>query len=292
MSRISDIVMHSIQKLQPLYSDNEARVLTYQLLQRYSGLSRAQLYACPEQELSCELVGKMEAGVDGLLACKPLQYITGEAEFCGLSFMVNESVLIPRPETEELVQWAVQILKDKKPAGTLQALDLCTGSGCIAVAVAVQLPAVQVAACDVSNAALEVAQANAQRHHTAIDFFACDILQPQDVLATRFAPASAHAILSNPPYVRRSEQAAMQPNVLRYEPHLALFVEDENPMLFYRSIASIARQYLAPGGFVMVEINEALAGATAKVFRAAGFASLQVYQDLFGKDRFLMCQCD
>jgi release factor glutamine methyltransferase len=108
MSRISDIVLHSSRKLQPLYSDNEARVLTYQLLQHYSGLSRAQLYACPEQELSCELVGKMETGLDGLLACKPLQYITGEAEFCGLPFVVNESVLIPRPETEEFVQWAVQ----------------------------------------------------------------------------------------------------------------------------------------------------------------------------------------
>jgi release factor glutamine methyltransferase len=169
----------------------------------------------------------------------------------------------------------------------MKALDFCTGSGCIAVAVATQLPAVQVAACDVSCAALEVAQTNAQRHHTAIDFFACDILQPQDVLATRFTPASVHAILSNPPYVRQSEQAAMQPNVLRYEPHLALFVEDEDPMLFYRAIASIARQYLAPGGFVMVEINEALAGTTAEVFRTAGFADIQIKNDLYEKNRFV-----
>jgi release factor glutamine methyltransferase len=276
--------------LQPLYPAREARVLLYQLLQHYSGFSRAQLYASPDRELSCELVTQIEAGVDALLVHKPLQYITGEAEFCGLSFAVNESVLIPRPETEELVQRAVQALRHQKARGPLNVLDVCTGSGCIAVAVAAQLPSSSVAACDVSEEALNVAQANAQRHHAPIDFFTCDILQQQAVLAAHLAPASVHAILSNPPYVRRSEQALMQPNVLRYEPPLALFVDDDDPLVFYRAIAAIARQYLAPAGVVLVEINEAMARATVAVFRAAGFSSVQVQQDLFGKDRFLMCQ--
>jgi release factor glutamine methyltransferase len=273
--------------LQPLYPAEEARILTYQLLQHCLGLSRTQLYACPEWELSRNLVEKIGAGIDGLLACKPLQYITGEAEFCGLSFVVNESVLIPRPETEELVQWAVQALQRQHTQEGLKVLDVCTGSGCIAVSVAAQLPAVSVAACDVSREALEVAQINAQRHHAQVDFFSCDILQQQEMLAMPLAPASVQAILSNPPYVRRSEQALMQPNVLRYEPHLALFVEDDDPLVFYRAIAAIARQYLAPAGFVLVEINEALAEATVEVFRTAGFSSVQVKQDLCGKDRFV-----
>jgi release factor glutamine methyltransferase len=262
--------------------------LAYQLLQHYSGLSRTQLYACPEQMLSHDLVAKIEAGVDALLAHKPLQYITGEAEFCGLSFAVNESVLIPRPETEELVQRALQALRGHSAQAPLRVLDLCTGSGCIAVAVAAQWPALSVAACDVSAAALDVAQRNAQRHHTPVGFFTCDILQQQEILAAHLAPAPVHAILSNPPYVRRSEQALMQPNVLRYEPPLALFVDDGDPLVFYRAIAAIARRHLAPAGFVLVEINEALAAATAGVFRAAGFASVQAHRDLFGKDRFLM----
>jgi release factor glutamine methyltransferase len=288
MFRISDIVAHSVQKLQPLYPLKEARVLAYQLLQHYSGLSRTQLYACSGQELSHDLVEKMEAGIDGLLACKPLQYITGEVEFCGMPFVVDESVLIPRPETEELVQWAVQALQRLHTQGLLNVLDLCTGSGCIAVAVAAQLPAMSVVACDVSGEALEVAQTNAQRHHTQVDFFTCDILQQPEVLAAHLVPASVQAILSTPPYVRRFEQALMQPNVLRYEPPLALFVEDDDPLVFYRTIASIARQYLAPAGFVLVEINEALAEATAAVFRAAGFPAVEVKKDLYGKDRFVM----
>jgi release factor glutamine methyltransferase len=285
MYPVSAVVAHSAQRLQPLYPAAEAQTLAYQLLQHYAGLSRAQLYACPEQELSRELVEKIKAGVNALLACKPLQYITGEVEFCGLSFMVNEAVLIPRPETEELVQVAVLALRRQSGAPTV--LDLCTGSGCIAVAVATQLPAAAVTACDVSQEALGVACANARRLHAQVDFFACDILQQPEELATHLAPASVQAILSNPPYVRRSEQALMQPNVLRYEPHLALFVDDGDPLVFYRAIADIARQYLAPDGFVLVEINEALAGATAGVFRAAGFPAVQVKQDLCGKDRFV-----
>ena len=286
MLRISDIMAHGAQRLQLLYPPQEARILTYQLLQHYSGLSRAQLYACGEQELSSDLVGRIKAGIDGLLASKPLQYITGEAEFCGLSFAVNESVLIPRPETEELVQHAVQALRRRN--GTLKVLDLCTGSGCIAVSVSAQLPAAAVAACDISHAALEVAQINARRHRAPVDFFSCDVLRQPEALAAHLAPASVQAILSNPPYVRRSEQALMQPNVLRHEPHLALFVDDNNPLVFYRAIAAIARHYLAPAGFVLVEVNEALAAATAGVFRTAGFPAVQVKQDLCGKDRFVM----
>jgi release factor glutamine methyltransferase len=286
MYPVSEVVAHSAKRLQPLYPAAEARTLAYQLLQHYAGLSRAQLYACPEQELSRELVEKIEAGVDALLACKPLQYITGKVEFCGLPFIVNEAVLIPRPETEELVQAAVQALQ--RQSGTPSVLDLCTGSGCIAVAVAAQLPTAAVAACDVSPEALGVARANAQRLRAQVDFFTCDILQQPEALAAHLAPASVQAILSNPPYVRHSEQVLMQPNVLRYEPHLALFVDDGDPLVFYRAIAAIARQYLAPDGFVLVEINEALAEATADVFHAAGFSTVQVKQDLCGKDRFVV----
>jgi release factor glutamine methyltransferase len=266
--------------------------MVYQLLQHYAGLSRTQLYACPEQKLPHDLMEKIEAAIDDLLTNKPLQYITGEAEFCGLPFMVNGSVLIPRPETEELVRLAVQALRTlQRPNTPLRVLDLCTGSGCIAVSVAAQLPAVSVAACDVSEEALEVAQRNAQRHHARVDFFPCDILRQPEAPAAHLAPASVQAIVSNPPYVRRSEQSLMQPNVLRYEPHLALFVDDDDPLVFYRAIASLARQYLAPNGFVLVEINEALADATARVFRSAGYPDTAVKEDLNGKNRFVATNC-
>jgi release factor glutamine methyltransferase len=284
---IAQLIAYSIHNLQTLYPANEARALSYNLLQHFSGLSHTQLHAFPDTELSQETTAQIHAAVNDLLRCKPLQYITGEAEFCGLTFAVNEAVLIPRPETEELVHWAIAELNHINAPHPLQALDLCTGSGCMAVSVATLAHAVSVAACDVSENALAVARNNAKRHNVAVNFFTCDILHTPEKLSSSLLPASYHAILSNPPYVRHAEKALMQPNVLNYEPSLALFVDDADPLVFYRAIASIARQYLAPAGFVMVEINEALAGVTAAVFQTAGFLTVQVKQDLHGKDRFL-----
>jgi release factor glutamine methyltransferase len=211
---------------------------------------------------------------------RPLQYVTGLTEFCGLTFEVSEQVLIPRPETEELVSWAVE----KLAAFTAPVvLDLCTGSGCIAVAVAKQCPTAKVLACDISFEALKVAQRNAVRNNVLVDFFHCDILNDSTFL-NRQSPI---IILSNPPYIRNAEKALMHQNVLNHEPHEALFVDDADPLIFYRAIAAIARQCVTDG-FVMVEINEALAVATMQVFYDAGFSSVTLRQDVNGKDRMIM----
>jgi release factor glutamine methyltransferase len=218
-----------------------------------------------------------------------LQYIIGKTEFCGLPLEVNEQVLIPRPETEELVRWAVEELQAYTAPVVL---DLCTGSGSIAIAVAKQCPTAKVLACDISTEALAVAQRNAAKNKVAIDFFHADIFNNSKFkiqnlkLETR---NSKFIILSNPPYIRNSEKTMMHQNVLGHEPHDALFVSDDDPLIFYRAIAAIARQCIVADGFVMVEINEALAADTMQVFRDAGFTSMTLRQDINGKDRMLMC---
>jgi release factor glutamine methyltransferase len=275
-----------MQQLQERYPADEARALCYRMLQHVSGMSYTQLLAFRDAPLADAAVAAVCAAVDDLLRHKPWQYITGEVQFCGLAFAVNEAVMIPRPETEELVDWALAELDDLQAAGeALAALDLCTGSGCIAVSIAVQAGNVAVVACDISDDALAVARGNAQRHAANVRFAVCDVLQQPPALPAE--PAAWHAILSNPPYVRRSEQRLMQPNVLQYEPHAALFVDDADPLAFYRAVADIAAHRLAPAGFVMVEINEALADVTAAVFQQAGFRSVQARKDVYGKDRFL-----
>ena len=224
-----------------------------------------------------------------------MQYVTGKTEFCGLTFEVNEQVLIPRPETEELVRWAVEELRT---FAAPVVLDLGTGSGCIAVAVVKQCPTAKVFACDISHEALAVAQRNAAKNEVAVDFFQCDMLKDLKfkVQSLKFKTRNSEpinktiCILSNPPYVRNSEKALMHRNVLDHEPHSALFVADADPLVFYRAIAAIAQQCIVDDGFVMVEINEALIADTMQVFSAAGFNALTLRQDINGKNRMLLCR--
>lgn len=263
------------RQLQPLYSKEEARGLSYALLQHFGKLSRAQLYAFPETELTPGTVAQIQAAVVGLLAHQPLQYLTGETLFCGYPMEVSGAVLIPRPETEELVAWATGSI-----SGGAAVIDLCTGSGCIAIAMKKIIPSAEVYACDLLPEALKVAQRNAAKNDADVHFFPCDILssvtfgQPLD------------CIISNPPYVRESEKALMNQNVLLYEPPQALFVADSDPLIFYRAIARFAQQHLREDGTVFVEINEALGRETAILFEAAGF-TVELRQDLQGKDRMV-----
>ena len=302
---INDIFLIARQQCRHLYSEQEINAMVRMLLQHYAGLTTAQIYAEPHQLLPTAYCLLLTDIINQLSSGRPLQYITGKTEFCGLPFEVNEQVLIPRPETEELVRWAVEELQ----AFTAPVvLDLGTGSGCIAIAIAKQCPTAKVLACDISLEALAVAQRNAAKNEVTVNFFQYDILQRPGVIARTVrdgicggkqseatSPLAGYLnlhntkliILSNPPYIRNSEKAMMHQNVLGHEPHSALFVEDADPLLFYRAIAAIARQYIASGGFVMVEINEALATDTMQVFRDAGFSSVNLRQDINGKDRII-----
>src|SRR5688572_8583660 len=219
--------------------------------------------------------------VKDLKAHKPIQYILGSTEFYGCRIKVNESVLIPRPETEELVDWIKTGLKGREPKTIL---DIGTGSGCIAIALKKIFPQSRVTAMDISEKALEVAAENAQRNNARIDFVLRDILS---------SPSSAppfDLIVSNPPYITLSEKAAMNKNVVEYEPHLALFVSEEDALVFYRAIADLARSILVTGGKLYFEINERMGPAVKKLLGEMDFLNVEVKKDLSGKDRMVRAE--
>ncbi|MDR1680160.1 MAG: peptide chain release factor N(5)-glutamine methyltransferase [Prevotellaceae bacterium] len=279
---VATLYRQCVRKLQPVYSVAEARALSYDLLSHFAGLSRTHLYAFPDTELTDAAAARIQEGIAALRRHKPLQYITGEALFCGFPIAVNEAVLIPRPETEELVRWVVSRFQPAVVVGsTPNILDICTGSGCIAVALAGLLPAADVHACDISPAALAVAQRNAERNGVAVRVFRYDLL------AEPAFDWQVDCIICNPPYVRQSEKAQMSPSILRYEPSEALFVDDSDPLIFYRAIAGFARQYLRAGGMIFMEINEALGNETKALFASCGFTNIELRKDINGRDRMI-----
>jgi release factor glutamine methyltransferase len=278
MPSISQLHQATQRQLQSLYTKEEARALSYALMQHFGKLSRTQLYAFPNTELPPGAAAQIQEAVAGLLAHQPLQYLIGETLFCGYPMEVSGAVLIPRPETEELVAWA-----RNSSGASATVMDLCTGSGCIAVAMKKKFPAARVYACDLSPEALEVAQRNAAKNSADIHFFLCDVLSaiPFD--------KKVDCIISNPPYVRESEKALMDKNVLLYEPPQALFIAGSDPLIFYRAIARFAQQHLRSNGTVFVEINEALGRETTVLFEAAGF-TVELRKDINGKDRMMRMQ--
>lgn len=210
---------------------------------------------------------------------KPIQYILGETEFFGLPFKVNNSVLIPRPETEELVAW---VLNEVDTSKNINILDIGTGSGCIAISLAKSLPNASVYALDVSEKAIAVAKQNAVLNTAEVEFIRADILSDTGDLTQKF-----DVIVSNPPYVRALEKNKMQPNVLEHEPHLALFVANNNPLLFYEAISKYAKKALRANGQLFFEINEYLGVETVNVLHNHNFNNIQLKQDIFGKDRMV-----
>jgi release factor glutamine methyltransferase len=229
-----------------------------------------------------------------LLTHKPIQYVLHEAWFAGMKLYVDEQVLIPRPETEELVEDVGSLMSEVRgrmpeavpsdvrlQTSALRLLDIGTGSGCIPIALKKKLPGAEIYACDVSEGALAVAKKNAATHGTAITFFQLDFLD--DTQWDRLPQVDL--IISNPPYIPLHDQANMQRNVLDYEPHLALFVSNNDPLLFYKAIAAFALNKLSPGGTIYAEIHEDLGMATRELFIAKGFADVQVKKDMQGKDR-------
>lgn len=270
--------------LEPAYGLREAEQLSQLLLESVTGLSRVDRILNKEQDLDSGQSGRLQQGLDRLKAGEPIQYILGESWFLGRRFRVRKGVLIPRPETEELVLWACQqeeSLTRSSPPPAL--LDIGTGSGCIALSMKARFPGSLVYALDISRPALEIARENASLNQAEIELRQGDIL---DESCWEAWPV-LDLIISNPPYISSREKAGLPRHVRDREPPEALFVPGEDPLLFYRVISARAPRILRPGGWIYLEIHELRGPGVLHIFREAGYRELVLKKDLFGKDRFL-----
>jgi release factor glutamine methyltransferase len=269
-----------------IYGEEEAIAISYELLQDLPGVTRADI-TLGTQTVSDDDVEKMKQSIQRLQSNEPLQYITGKAHFYGLEFKVNKHVLIPRPETEELVELILKShsdrYRDTHPKSPI-ILDIGTGSGCIPIALKKNLPEADVSAVDISTEALEVAKENAVSNKVDVMFIEADILSI-DVDAK--IPREFTVIVSNPPYITDSEKAAMHNNVLDHEPHLALFVPDAEPLLFYKAITDFATRHLQKGGALYFEINAAYGKEIEAYMIQHGFTATQIIKDMQGKERMV-----
>jgi release factor glutamine methyltransferase len=298
-SNSSNILFNQIvSEIAVVYEENEAKSIVFLLLEHFLNLSKTEILLDKKIEQAFDF----QDIINRLKAQEPVQYIIGETEFYGRKFKVTPDTLIPRPETEELVQLVLKEAPSAPEGGTFDMklyskshltvppsgaegaiiLDIGTGSGCIAISLACEIPKAQVYAYDISEKALEVAQENAVRNNASVIFEKIDIL---NIAPSSHPPYSI--IVSNPPYVMNAEKLEMEQNVLDYEPHLALFVEDSNPLIFYKAIAGFAAKNLIDKGLCVVEINQALGLETAELFWNQGFHSVEVVKDMFGKDRMV-----
>lgn len=278
---IQDVKIEFQRKLATFYEPKEIQSI-FSLIAEDLDFSPTYLILHKDDELSDTQKNFFEQCLQRLATAEPVQYIRGKADFYDLQFFVNPSVLIPRQETEELVNVILQENRNNTP----KIIDLGTGSGCIAITLAKHLFNAKVSAVDVSEQALQTAKSNALKNNVSVEFYLGDM--QDEVFMSQFPKFDI--IVSNPPYVCHSEKNEMRQNVLHYEPHLALFVEDTNPLQFYRAIARFASEHLAENGTVYCEINETLGEETKQLFESFGFSKCEVRKDLFGKDRFVRIQ--
>jgi release factor glutamine methyltransferase len=267
-------------KLTELYDHREATNIADMVIEKITGLTKTQRLISKRLELSVEEQELIENFTAELLTSKPVQYVLHEAWFGGLKFYVDENVLIPRPETEELVNAVIKSSSNKN----YSILDIGTGSGCIAITLSKKLPTSNVYALDISDKSIFIAKENADKNKVEVNFIQADIL---DFDASIKLPVF-DILVSNPPYIKQSESEAMSRNVLKYEPHLALFVADEDPLLFYRAIADFALQHLKRNsGQLFFEINETMGNEVSALLKEKGFSEVSVQKDLQGKDRIV-----
>ena len=272
-----------IQELTPLYEVGEAESFFYLILEAKHQLQRVDLALQPDLAFSESGLKIWSFILEQLKKEIPIQYILGVTHFYGLEFEVNSAVLIPRPETEELVDWIVQKSKIKNQKSTIKILDIGTGSGCIAITLAKNLSNAQVFALDVSEQALATAKTNAEKNQVQLSFIHQSILETED-LGQQF-----DVIVSNPPYVRELEKLEIKKNVLENEPHLALFVEDNDALIFYRKIAQLAQKNLNSEGQLYFEINQYLGQEMLDLLRKMGFKNCELRKDIYGNDRMIQC---
>ncbi len=311
---LKDLIKEGINTISSLYPEGEAREMVLAYLEHRIGTTRHTHILNPDYVVCDDIVPEIRDAYRRMASGEPLQYVIGLAYFYGREFHVTPDVLIPRPETEILCRTVLSLTVDRgtldpriEPAalmpplaeggmscvplsaiGPKRALDLCTGSGCIAWTLALEMPGTEVTGVDISDGALAVAFGQDFEEEMSRTGAKAPEFMKADVLGKPLTDLGMFDILvSNPPYVMDSEKALMRSNVLDHEPHLALFVPDEDPLVFYRAVAEWAQSLLRPGGRGVVEINEALGEATAEIYRNAGFSDVHIIKDLNDKDRFV-----
>jgi len=264
----------------PMYDAKEAKSVALIVFEQFLHVTPVDFHTHKDRRISESDIVNLYRIINKLLDDVPVQYITGKGYFRHLELFVDSNVLIPRPETEELVQWVLDDYKTVQK-NSLKIWDVGTGSGAIAISLSSELPSADVWASDVSQEGLTVASKNAGLNTCKINFFHHNIIKDK-------LPANDFDVLvSNPPYIKESEKSLMKDNVLKYEPHLALFVTDHDALVFYRALGKAALQALKPDGMLYVEINEALGPETGDLFLSLGFKNVEVRKDIYGKDRFV-----
>ncbi|MFA6246322.1 MAG: peptide chain release factor N(5)-glutamine methyltransferase [Mucilaginibacter sp.] len=284
MKTIKDVFLEFQQGLTGVYDSRETEAITLLVLEEITGMSRAKLKAFPEDEVNGEAIEKISGILEELKTGRPVQYILGSTEFYGLNFLVNPATLIPRPETEELVEWIIESQKLKvKSQKLISILDIGTGSGCIAISLKKNLPDTDVTAIDISADALHTARQNAVINEVKVEFILDDILNTKfEIEYSNF-----EIIVSNPPYVTLQDKLMMHQNVTGFEPHSALFVPENAPLIFYKAIADYANEHLSPGGILFFEINENFGKETVELLTDKGFINIELRQDMSGRDRMV-----
>ena len=275
---MNEAYIHLRQSLTGLYDEGEAQAVALLVMEKVFGLTRTDIYCGKVRQISEDERTRFLNISQKLLHGVPVQYALGEADFFGRTFRVTPDVLVPRPETEELVEWAKTVVNVQQHP---HVLDAGTGSGCIAVSLKLECPKADVEAWDLSQGALAVAKDNTARLQADVRF------GQHDLLAQWPSGSSFTLIVSNPPYITEHEKADMEQQVLAHEPHLALFVPDADPLLFYRALAQASVRHLQPGGWLLVEINRAYAQETASLFRSVGLVDVEIRRDAFGNDRMV-----
>jgi release factor glutamine methyltransferase len=306
---IKSLKTHFFSELETIQEDSEIESFFFILTEFLHNLKRIDVSLHPDFEVSETDLEKWNTIISELKTEKPIQYITGEAWFYGLRFEVNENTLIPRPETEELVDWIVESQKSKvksqkskvesqklnsqnliiQKSNNLTILDIGTGSGCIPITLNKEIPYSFVYAIDISEKALETARKNAFDNQVEVNFVHQDILKSSNLQISKSSNLLFDIIVSNPPYVRNLEKQEIKKNVLDYEPHLALFVDDSDALLFYRKIAQLALKSLAPTGKLFFEINQYLGKETVELVEQLGFKNIELRKDFMGNDRMICC---
>ena len=279
--KIKDYRTQFTQELSPIYDSGEAESFFYLILEEKHKLKRIDLALNPDLIFSNDEIQLWNSILEQLKLEIPIQYLLGKTSFYGLDFEVNPAVLIPRPETEELVEWIISNNQIHKSTNPLRILDIGTGSGCIAISLAKNISNAEVVAIDVSEKALATANKNAEINDVKVTFFEKNILETDD-LENQF-----DIIVSNPPYVRELEKQEIKKNVLDNEPHLALFVEDNDALIFYRKIAELAQKNLSPNGQLFFEINQYLGKEMLELLEKMNFKNIELRKDIYGNDRMI-----
>ncbi|WP_343329520.1 peptide chain release factor N(5)-glutamine methyltransferase [Polaribacter staleyi] len=281
---LKDFRLYFTEALSEIYPKTEIDAFFFLLIEAKLNLQRIDTVMKPDFLIIDEALSELKEIVKRLKTEEPIQYILGETEFYGLPFKVNENTLIPRPETEELVEWVINEtskLQSKNQDQKLKILDIGTGTGCIPISLAKNLKNVTLSAIDVSSEALKVAKQNALLNNVVISFLEINILDAAKL------PQEYDIVVSNPPYVRELEKVEINNNVLQNEPHLALFVDDHNPLIFYKKIASLAKQHLTKNGLLFFEINQYLGKETVEMLQEQGFENIELKKDFIGNDRMI-----